>query len=124
MDKTGSKLQYSESGSSALRNWMRLQSSARITRSRMMGLASSESSHVLWITIVLWPPSRISDVYSSMARLLSPIENQALVGIVYICTHFTLLGGAAVVSGRYHVLEKSTASIFMAQDRGYKSFLP
>jgi hypothetical protein len=90
MDKTEWKLQYSESGSSALRNWMRLQSSARITRSRMMGLANRESSHVLWITIVLWPPSRISEVYSSIARLLSPTENQALVGIVYICTYFTL----------------------------------
>ncbi|KDR18214.1 hypothetical protein L798_06965 [Zootermopsis nevadensis] len=74
MDKTEWKLQYSESGSPALRNWMRLHSSARITRSRMMGLANSESSHVLWITKVLWPPRRISDVYSSMARLLSPIK--------------------------------------------------
>jgi hypothetical protein len=63
---------------------MRLQSSARITRSRMMGLANRESSHVLWITIVLWPPSRISEVYSSIARLLSPKENQALVGSLHL----------------------------------------
>ncbi len=52
-------------------SWMRFTSSARRTRSRMMGAASSESSHVLCITIVLRPPMKISDVYSSMARLLS-----------------------------------------------------
>merc|ERR1719326_1808830 len=45
--------------------------SARSTRSRMSGVASSESSHVLCITIVLCPPMKISEVYSSIARLLS-----------------------------------------------------
>lgn len=62
----------SSSTESALLKVMREQSSAKMTRSRMMGVARSESSHVLWITIVLWPPSMISEVYSSMALLLSP----------------------------------------------------
>lgn len=51
---------------------MREQSSARITKSRIIGAASSESSHVLCNTNVLCPPIMISLVYSSMARLLSP----------------------------------------------------
>jgi hypothetical protein len=50
---------------------IRSQSSAKITRSRMSGLASSESSQVLWHTIVLLPFMKISDMYSSMARLES-----------------------------------------------------
>ena len=41
-------------------------------RSSIMGVAKSESSHVLCTTIVLWPSNKISDVYSSKARLLSP----------------------------------------------------
>merc|ERR1719399_1248300 len=45
--------------------------SARMARSRMSGVASSESSHVLCITIVFVPPIKISDVYSSIARLES-----------------------------------------------------
>ena len=44
---------------------------AKITRSRMMGAASRESSQVLCITIVCLPPMKISAEYSSMARLLS-----------------------------------------------------
>ena len=50
---------------------MREASSARIARSRMSGVASSESSHVLCITMVLWPPMKISLVYSSIARFES-----------------------------------------------------
>lgn len=38
----------------------------------MMGAASSESSQVLCITMVLRPPMKISDVYSSIARFESP----------------------------------------------------
>eukprot|EP00966_Prymnesium_polylepis_P307274 7100648-Prymnesium_polylepis.1 len=45
--------------------------SARMARSRMSGVASSESSHVLCITIVLVPPIKISEVYSSIARFES-----------------------------------------------------
>lgn len=52
---------------------MRVHNSARITKSRMMGVAKRLSSHVLWTTRVLWPPIIISDVYSSMARLESPV---------------------------------------------------
>ena len=37
----------------------------------MMGAASSESSHVLCMTMVCRPPMKISAEYSSMARLLS-----------------------------------------------------
>ena len=37
----------------------------------MIGAASSESSHVLCITMVFVPPMKISLEYSSMARLLS-----------------------------------------------------
>jgi hypothetical protein len=91
MDKTEWKLQYSESGSPTFRNWMRLQSSARITRSRMMGLANSESSHVLWITSVLWPPRSISEVYSSIARLLSPIKMDTGKYILYFHLFLVLL---------------------------------
>lgn len=53
-------------------NWMRVLSSARRTKSRMMGAAKSESSHVLWSTMVFVPPMNISEVYSSIALLLSP----------------------------------------------------
>ena len=53
-------------------NSMRVESSAMRQRSRISGAARSESSHVLCITIVLRPPIKISDVYSSIARLLSP----------------------------------------------------
>jgi len=52
--------------------WILSHSSARMTRSRMMGVARRESSHVLCSTMVLCPPIQISDVYSSIARLLSP----------------------------------------------------
>ncbi|KAF7055160.1 hypothetical protein CFC21_062726 [Triticum aestivum] len=38
----------------------------------MMGAARSESSQVLCSTMVLLPPMKISEVYSSMALLLSP----------------------------------------------------
>ena len=51
--------------------WMRVSSSARMTRSRMMGAASRESSQVLCSAMVLRPPMKISLTYSSMARLLS-----------------------------------------------------
>merc|ERR1719399_2038256 len=51
--------------------WMRSVMSARMHRSRMSGVASSESSHVLCMTMVLWPPMKISDVYSSIARFES-----------------------------------------------------
>merc|ERR1719399_224685 len=51
--------------------WMREVISARMTRSRMSGVASSESSHVLCITMVLVPPMKISEVYSSIARFES-----------------------------------------------------
>ena len=51
---------------------MRVVNSARSTRSRMMGAARRESSQVLCITMVLRPPMKISLVYSSIARLLSP----------------------------------------------------
>merc|ERR1719183_2178556 len=51
---------------------MRETMSARMARSRMSGVASSESSHVLCITMVCWPPMKMSAVYSSIARLLSP----------------------------------------------------
>jgi len=47
------KPENSSSSESALLKVMREQSSAKITRSRMIGVARSESSHVLWITIVL-----------------------------------------------------------------------
>lgn len=53
-------------------SWILLLSSASKTRSKMMGAASKESSHVLCKTMVLFPPMNISDVYSSMALLLSP----------------------------------------------------
>src|SRR4051812_38635993 len=38
----------------------------------MMGAARSKSSHVLCIAIVWRPPMNISEVYSSIALLLSP----------------------------------------------------
>lgn len=57
--------------SSAL-SWILVLSSARRTRSRMMGAARSESSQVLCSTMVFFPPMKISEVYSSMALLLSP----------------------------------------------------
>ena len=50
---------------------MRSASSARMTRSKMSGEASSESSHVLCMEIVLTPPMKISLVYSSRARFES-----------------------------------------------------
>lgn len=53
-------------------SWILLLSSASKTRSKMMGAANKESSHVLCKTMVLFPPMNISDVYSSMALLLSP----------------------------------------------------
>lgn len=51
---------------------MRVQSSANNTKSKIRGAANNESSHVLCITIVLRPPMKISEVYSSIALLLSP----------------------------------------------------
>ncbi len=51
---------------------MRSHSSAMMQRSRMRGVASKESSHVLCMTSVFFPPMKISLVYSSIARLLSP----------------------------------------------------
>ncbi|BAT10554.1 Os10g0369950 [Oryza sativa Japonica Group] len=53
-------------------HWILVLSSARRTRSRMMGAARSESSQVLCSTMVFFPPMKISEVYSSMALLLSP----------------------------------------------------
>merc|ERR1711988_455805 len=50
---------------------MREHISARMARSRMSGVASSESSQVLCMTMVLVPPMKISEVYSSMARFES-----------------------------------------------------
>lgn len=67
----------SSSGRSARLKLMREQSSDSSTRSRIMGLARSESSQVLCTTMVFWPPIRISDVYSSIARLLSPVTTEA-----------------------------------------------
>uniref|UniRef100_A0A6B0UBU2 Putative secreted protein n=1 Tax=Ixodes ricinus TaxID=34613 RepID=A0A6B0UBU2_IXORI len=60
-------------------NSIRSQSSAKTNRSMMRGAASKESSQVLWTTMVLWPPSMISLVYSSMARLLSPTYGTYLI---------------------------------------------
>jgi hypothetical protein len=57
----------------------------------MMGLANSESSHVLWITSVLWPPRSISEVYSSIARLLSPIKIDTGKYILYFHLFLVLL---------------------------------
>lgn len=54
--------------------FMREHNSANITKSNINGDASNESSQVLWITSVLCPPIIISLVYSSIARLLSPIK--------------------------------------------------
>merc|ERR1719217_1712485 len=51
--------------------WMREVISARMARSRIRGVASSESSHVLCMTMVLVPPMKISEVYSSIARFES-----------------------------------------------------
>ena len=45
----------------------------------MSGVASSESSHVLCITIVFVPPMKISDVYSSIARFESPTRGTYLI---------------------------------------------
>jgi hypothetical protein len=53
-------------------SWILVLSSARSTRSRMIGAARSESSQVLCSTMVFLPPMKISDVYSSIALLLSP----------------------------------------------------
>merc|ERR1719364_228141 len=61
-----------QSLSSAVLYWMREHMSARMARSRMSGVASSESSHVLCITMVCWPPMKISAEYSSIARFESP----------------------------------------------------
>ncbi|CAG9130694.1 unnamed protein product, partial [Plutella xylostella] len=40
----------------------------------MSGVASSESSHVLCMAMVLVPCRRISEVYSSIARFESPVR--------------------------------------------------
>merc|ERR1719337_183137 len=69
MDMTG--WNGEKSAISLVLYWMREVISARMARSRMSGVASSESSHVLCMTMVLWPPMKISDVYSSMARFES-----------------------------------------------------
>jgi hypothetical protein len=57
----------------------------------MIGLANSESSQVLWIIIVLWPPRRISEVYSSIARLLSPIKTDTSKYSLYLLCIIVLL---------------------------------
>mmetsp|Transcript_32245 Transcript_32245/g.66733 ORF Transcript_32245/g.66733 Transcript_32245/m.66733 type:complete len:332 (+) Transcript_32245:77-1072(+) len=69
-ERTGWK--RSKSASPCFFSEIRSKSSVRMTRSMMSGAASSESSHVLCITTVLVPPMKISDTYSSIARLLSP----------------------------------------------------
>mmetsp|Transcript_6551 Transcript_6551/g.24714 ORF Transcript_6551/g.24714 Transcript_6551/m.24714 type:complete len:323 (+) Transcript_6551:170-1138(+) len=58
---------------------MRVESSAMRHMSRISGAASSESSHVLCITIVDLPPMKISLVYSSIALLLSPTYGTYLI---------------------------------------------
>ena len=75
--ETGWKPRYSESAG----DWisMRVESSAMRHMSRMSGAANSESSHVLCITMVDRPPMKISDVYSSIARLLSPTYGTYLI---------------------------------------------
>lgn len=60
------------SGSVSVQKLTRWHSSVSMARSSMMGAARSESSQVLCSTSVLVPPSISSDVYSSIARLLSP----------------------------------------------------
>lgn len=45
----------------------------------MSGVASSESSHVLCMTMVLSPFMKMRDVYSSMARLESPTKGRYLI---------------------------------------------
>lgn len=50
-----------------------------MTRSKMRGLARSESSHVLCMEIVFLPPMKISDVYSSSARFESPTYGTYLI---------------------------------------------
>jgi hypothetical protein len=69
-DMIGWKSDHSERP--AVLYWMREHMSARMARSRMSGVASSESSHVLCITMVCWPPMKISAEYSSIARFESP----------------------------------------------------
>lgn len=58
---------------------IREHSSPSMARSRMSGAAKRESSQVLWMTSVLWPPIMISLVYSSIARLLSPTYGTYLI---------------------------------------------
>mmetsp|Transcript_5615 Transcript_5615/g.15469 ORF Transcript_5615/g.15469 Transcript_5615/m.15469 type:complete len:301 (+) Transcript_5615:134-1036(+) len=54
------------------RSRMRSHSSAITTRSMISGAASRLSSHVLCMAMVLVPPMKMREVYSSSARLLSP----------------------------------------------------
>lgn len=75
----------SNSSLPSILNVTREQSSARRTRSRMMGLANKESSQVLWTTSVLCPLSIISDVYSSIALLLSPVND---IWVLMCCSIF------------------------------------
>merc|ERR1719486_483162 len=58
--------------SSDMIGWKSDQSLSSAVLYWMRGVASSESSHVLCITMVCWPPMKMSAVYSSIARLLSP----------------------------------------------------
>merc|ERR1719487_372299 len=65
--------------SPSLRSSMRVMSSAKSTKSRIKGAASSESSQVLCMTIVLVPPMKIWLVYSSIARFESPTVGMYLI---------------------------------------------
>jgi len=100
-------------------NSMRVHNSASSTRSKMRGAANNESSHVLCIAMVFLPPINISDVYSSMALLLSPTYGT-------YCTTHTIFLSCCIQSS--WLLKKSrheaTKQVQTGQDRHPSSRLP
>lgn len=62
-----------------------------MTKSNIIGAANNESSHVLCMTSVLWPPIIISLVYSSIAFLVSPeIVTKIIQFIVFKKNYFQM----------------------------------
>ena len=89
----------------------------------MIGAARRESSHVLCMTIVFFPPMNISDVYSSIALLESPTYGTYL---ITTCKSKSLKlvteGERERTSGYYYILFHSLhtkKTVFISIDDKY-----
>merc|ERR1719453_1064087 len=97
-----------KAGMAAVLYCMRDVISARMARSRMSGVARSESSHVLCITMVLRPPMKISDVYSSIARFESATYGTYLITTTWSGCSFGAYSIEIFMGGRNTIVMHNT----------------